>query len=384
MEKPTTTEAKTDIHKMMMGLALPDVDLIASEIGFSVEHYPYHALAFKTTDMAISNSSSEILECACSNLPDFGQGSAFSSGDSAIICYLSTASQDNRELVVKDFAFQMIETMRKQPGIALSCGISLECHGADEFREAFLQADSALARSFYTGVYSINTFSGLNIERDRRDAARLKALIQDDLAKANPNDPTQLISILDELKDYAYSTDLRKEYIISLYLDVIYSAFSKADASKTPDYVRAEWLTLSLPTVQTLNQLHKTAVNILSSLCNVQIIPGNETNVIRQIKDYVSDNIATQLSLNDIATHVYMNPTYLSQMFKQKTGENLRAFITSERIKKAKKLLSQEKTIHETALLTGFMSDSYFIQCFKDATGLTPREFVRNHRLDCC
>ena len=384
MEKPITADAGTAIYKIMTGLARPDADLIASEIGFSVERCSYCALAFKTTDIAVSHSSSEILECARRILPAFGQGAAFASGDSAIICYLATALQDNRELAVKDFAFQMIETMRKQPGIALSCGISSECHGADEFREAFLQADSALARSFYTGVYSINTFSGLNIERDRRDAARLKALIQDDLAKANPDDPAQLISSLDELKDYAYSTDLRKEYIISLYLDVIYSAFSKVDASKTSDYVRAEWLTLSLPTMQTLNQLHKTAVSILSALCSVQTVPGNETDVIRQIKDYVSDNLATQLSLNDIATHVYMNPTYLSQMFKQKTGENLRAFITSERIKKAKKLLSQEKTIHETALLTGFMSDSYFIQCFKDATGLTPREFVRNHRLDCC
>ena len=49
-----------------------------------------------------------------------------------------------------------------------------------------------------------------------------------------------------------------------------------------------------------------------------------------------------KLVLNDIAEAVHMNRSYLSRIYKQKTGENLFDMINRMRIDKAKEYLKHE------------------------------------------
>ncbi len=381
-----TPDMSAQEHKMtdiLLGNSVVDPAIITAFLGFSVEHQSYFLMQMSEFESEVAQFTAQALD-AVRDVLDGTVGQALPIRDGKVLCAFLKPEETDGELFAKDIAFRTIEVLRNRFGIAVSCGISMENRGTDTFALAYRQAESALARSFVTGAYSINLYSDVNFERDKKDAARLKAFIKNDLAKIDTYDQKQFIAMLEELKNYASSTDLCREYIIGFYFDVIYLAFSLADGEDSEDYLQAQSLLSTMSCAKTLRRLHKTATDIIGVLCSFESVPGNETAVIRHVKDYISDNIATQLSLDDIAAHVYMNSTYLSQLFRRKTGEKLRAYITAERIKKAKIYLSRDKSIHETAVLTGFMSDSYFIQCFKDATGYTPREFVRNHHLDCC
>ena len=82
------------------------------------------------------------------------------------------------------------------------------------------------------------------------------------------------------------------------------------------------------------------------------------------------------LTLQDIAVHVGLNPSYFSRMFKQTTGDNVTTCLTKCRIAKAKELLADDSMrLSEIAEHTGFNDVSYFSNTFKKITGYTPSDY---------
>lgn len=101
--------------------------------------------------------------------------------------------------------------------------------------------------------------------------------------------------------------------------------------------------------------------------------------LIQNAKQYIEDHYDNpDLNLNMVAGHIFINPTYLSALFKKEAGLSFVDFITQTRIEKAKVLLVQENTkSYEVAQKTGYQDPHYFSVCFKKHTGLSPSEFKK-------
>ncbi len=97
--------------------------------------------------------------------------------------------------------------------------------------------------------------------------------------------------------------------------------------------------------------------------------------VIRKAKEFVDANFGKDISLEDVAEHVFLNPTYFSRYFKQYSGENFTAYLFKKRISYAKTLLNEHHTIEEIAKKCGYSSTKYFTQSFKKHVGMTPKEY---------
>jgi len=101
--------------------------------------------------------------------------------------------------------------------------------------------------------------------------------------------------------------------------------------------------------------------------------------ILSKIYDYVNENYASDITLSALADELHLNYSYLSTYFKQRTNENLTAFINRVRVDKAKELLlNHELSISEISRMTGFSEHNYFSKVFKKITGMTPVEY-RNH-----
>jgi len=110
--------------------------------------------------------------------------------------------------------------------------------------------------------------------------------------------------------------------------------------------------------------------------CKNEDMDEQDREVIRKIKRYVDQNLAGDLSLTHIADLVGFNRSYLSRLYKQKTGKGLSEYILDVRLQKAKELLHQPAMkIHEISDALGFESAAYFTRFFKRMTNLTPTEF---------
>jgi two-component system response regulator YesN len=99
-------------------------------------------------------------------------------------------------------------------------------------------------------------------------------------------------------------------------------------------------------------------------------------DVIQTIESYVHQHIAKDLSLTRMAEIVYLNPYYLSRLYKKLTGVTLTDYVIHIRIEKAKELLrGTNLKVKEIALEVGFESSAYFTRFFKRLTNMTPIEY---------
>lgn len=94
------------------------------------------------------------------------------------------------------------------------------------------------------------------------------------------------------------------------------------------------------------------------------------------IKNYTEQNISGDLSLIRFSELLHFNPSYLSRMYKQCTGESISERIFEIKINKAREMLKKSnKKINEIAIDLGFETPSYFTRFFKKKTNLSPQEY---------
>ncbi|MGG5373354.1 AraC family transcriptional regulator [Enterococcus sp. AZ196] len=101
-------------------------------------------------------------------------------------------------------------------------------------------------------------------------------------------------------------------------------------------------------------------------------------------KKYVLPTITTienqfelPLTLEELASNLFVTPQYLSRVFKKYTNETIFSYLQKVRLNKSKELLINHShlKIQEITALCGFSDTSYFISLFKKLTGYTPLQF---------
>jgi len=99
-------------------------------------------------------------------------------------------------------------------------------------------------------------------------------------------------------------------------------------------------------------------------------------DLIQQTSRFVEERLEKKITLDDIADAVHVNRSYLSRIYKQKTGENLFEMINRRRIDRAKEYIHDgNKKIYEIASLVGLEDTAYFSRVFKRYTGYSPKEY---------
>lgn len=94
------------------------------------------------------------------------------------------------------------------------------------------------------------------------------------------------------------------------------------------------------------------------------------------ILEYVNENYAKGLGLNDCAQELHISSNYISRMFKKYTQVSFITYINELRIKKALELLREtDLSIKEIAHKVGYNNLNYFYKTFKAVTGTTPKVF---------
>ena len=111
------------------------------------------------------------------------------------------------------------------------------------------------------------------------------------------------------------------------------------------------------------------------ALCYMNQV-DQEKSIVYTVKAYISEHYAEELTRDDMAQLVYLNPDYLSRIFRSETGESLSNYLIRFRIDRAKELLiSTSQPIHQIACSVGYTNFSYFAKLFRKYTQCTPNEY---------
>ena len=107
---------------------------------------------------------------------------------------------------------------------------------------------------------------------------------------------------------------------------------------------------------------------------------SDKKEVIEKAKQYITENFQNNITRDDVAKSVYLNPVYFTRIFKQYTGEKFNDFLLKVRMRKATELLSDpEIKIYEIAEKVGYENSRYFFRIFKKYMGMTPNDYRKNN-----
>lgn len=103
-------------------------------------------------------------------------------------------------------------------------------------------------------------------------------------------------------------------------------------------------------------------------------------NRMTYIGQYIRFNLASDLSVENLAEKAHMSQPTFFRVFKSYFGQTPMEYINRERIQKASELLkSQEKSVTDVCFEVGYNNASYFIKQFRMYYGLTPNQFRKKH-----
>ncbi|WP_284645629.1 response regulator [Paenibacillus silviterrae] len=98
--------------------------------------------------------------------------------------------------------------------------------------------------------------------------------------------------------------------------------------------------------------------------------------IVAELRKLIETHYDQPLSLHQIASSRYMNPDYLSRLFKKATGTNFVDYLTDVRIRNAKDLMRMSNCKnYEIAQKVGYEDYRYFSQIFKKKVGMTIGEY---------
>lgn len=107
-----------------------------------------------------------------------------------------------------------------------------------------------------------------------------------------------------------------------------------------------------------------------------------DRHYIEDAIDYLQNNFASNLSLDDMSERYFVSPEHFSRVFKKKVGFNFSEYVNLLRLQKAESMLRQQNaiTITEVAQSCGFNDSNYFSVQFKKLYGISPKRFQSNNR----
>lgn len=104
----------------------------------------------------------------------------------------------------------------------------------------------------------------------------------------------------------------------------------------------------------------------------------SEDEIIKRITQFMSDNIASNLTLEQLCNFSNLGNTHLKTMFKSKTGASVVEYFKSLKIEQAKILIREEKyNFTEISEKLGYSTIHSFSRHFKIVTDMSPSEYAR-------
>lgn len=103
-------------------------------------------------------------------------------------------------------------------------------------------------------------------------------------------------------------------------------------------------------------------------------------SIVEKVKAYIREHLSEDLSREDIASHVFLNPDYLTRIFKKGTGMSISDYLLQQRLSMAAGLLANtELSVSSIATRIGYANFSHFSRMFKKYMNMSPVEYRQEH-----
>ena len=116
--------------------------------------------------------------------------------------------------------------------------------------------------------------------------------------------------------------------------------------------------------------------------CLFETLPLREEpekrDILPMVVDYMERNFTKKLSLEEVASSLYINKYTLSRLFNSQLKSPFNTYLNSLRVRNAIELMEQGKSISDSAYESGFENLRTFNRAFKAVMGMCPSEWKKS------
>ena len=159
------------------------------------------------------------------------------------------------------------------------------------------------------------------------------------------------------------------------FMQMLYLVVEQMDRSVKEIFPDDELLDIALTPYTSMEEMNYFLHYVISFFDTLPAAGGKNKNQVEQMIQYIRSNLDKDIRRTDIAEAVFLNPSYISRLFRSETGMSLKEFITEEKMKMAQALLrTTELPISMVAVKLGYSNFSHFSQVYRKVHGVSPAE----------
>ena len=292
----------------------------------------------------------------------------------------------------RDLLLQAAQHLRRNIATELklrcSLGIGSVASVPEELGEAYMHAVKALSERFYSGedrVYACQPEKDGNKESSsyRSPVDRNSLMV---LLRSGSED--EINELIHELFEELRLQRPRRQYCEMAVMDVVSALIEFLDENSiglSSMFQDGSDALAAVQGMETLPEIRSWLEKLISQI--FLRIRGNVSSrtrmIVQKAKEYIERNYRDDsLSLDRIADHISVTPSYISGVFKKQLGVSIISYLTDFRIRKAMELMERDPllSVGEVAEAVGYADAFYFSRVFRKQAGISPSIYARGNR----
>jgi two-component system, response regulator YesN len=287
--------------------------------------------------------------------------------------------------VINDKCMDLQELIQNCFGFTVTVAISTQGEGPMQLPVKLKECREALEHKFYIGNNSIIFYNDINSFFICEDYSMLENYQKSLLEGIKSGNVKVVTSVLGEMLRYVNSLGAAdKDYLKNFYWTTISSinniriSVLAADNDNRYDKKDISSLFKMIEKCDCIKDLNGILEDVSIKIAEKVNSFNNKSIklVLRKAMDYLHAHYNEQVTLNEVAEHIYVSTYYISRIFKKELGKNFVDYLNEIRIEKAKELLRDIRyKTYEVAEAVGIPDAHYFSKLFKKHVSITPTEY---------
>lgn len=281
---------------------------------------------------------------------------------------------------------EMIADIREHTRLTITVGLGPIVSATGDVPDSYKKAVEAVNHKMFSGKSQIISHEAVQdraaevlIQLEDRMESLYEAVLGYDLVKIDDE--------LMELFSYVSRLDTKVSvYHFTVQIIAMMDSLLRARISENVFDVMA-WNHKALDVLQqfeTVDDIQSWLRSRLFELSELLMLRRRKQGrkLIRQMTDYVKENLNQKMTLRQVAERFSFSPNYLGHLFKEETGVPFSDFLNQLRMERAKELLGDPKwKVYEIAERIGYKNVIYFNRQFKEHFGLSPGEYRKKNKV---
>ncbi|MDQ0256426.1 YesN/AraC family two-component response regulator [Evansella vedderi] len=297
-----------------------------------------------------------------------------------ILSFVDYINDKEMKILLRNITERLHQTLQTELQLQLSIGMGIIKSKPEYLKHSYVEAIEALKFRITKGSNQIISFDELRYT----DPLQYPYSLEEQMIKELRNDNLSLLlNHFDHFVENIQNQHCSPASVYHAFIMLYTSLYRVVDENNGDGFSVLTIFQTDLQQKSSIKEIKKWFKRDILPVFLEKVNLMNENRsgkTIQMVMDYLNENVSETHTLTSVAEKFDLNASYLSRLFKQSTGKSFLQYLSSLKIRFAKKLLIETNlSVGEIAEKVGY-TERTFGRVFKNLTNSTPTNYRMKHQ----